>query len=421
MIHQFTLFPGITLRCVPDDRFKQACMTVQLVHPMNKEEAPLNALVPAVLLRGTESAPDIRSITQRLDDLYGASVGVCIRRVGDYQTTGFGCGFVEDRLALSGDRILEPMVQFLKELLLCPVLENGIFRQDYVETEKKNLTDYLQSQYNDKIRYANLQLLRYMCKADSYGVPRLGEAEDVQKVTAQALYDYYRRILRECPIEIFYVGSACPETVAALVKEVFRDVERDCVSLPGQTPFCDGGEGRYEEKSEAAQSRLCMGFTAPVDGQAPKMLALQMMGYIFGGGMTSKLFMNVREKMSLCYDIGASYYSSKGLLLVSAGVDRDKVEITGDEILNQLESCRNGDISQEELNAAKESVCSHMRTVTDSAGAIEEFYSIENLSGCPMTPEAYIQQIEKITIDDVVAAAKTLKLHTVYTLEGVSQ
>jgi hypothetical protein len=220
MIHQFTLFPGITLRCVPDDRFKQACMTVQLVHPMSKEEAPLNALVPAVLLRGTESAPDIRSITQRLDDLYGASVGVCIRRVGDYQTTGFGCGFVEDRLALSGDRILEPMVQFLKELLLCPVLENGIFRQDYVETEKKNLTDYLQSQYNDKIRYANLQLLRYMCKADSYGVPRLGEAEDVQKVTAQALYDYYRRILKECPIEIFYVGSARPETVAALVKEV---------------------------------------------------------------------------------------------------------------------------------------------------------------------------------------------------------
>ena len=139
MIKTFELQPGVILRCCQDSRFKMNCLSVQLVRPACRQEAAANALIPAVLLRGTESCPDLRDITLRLDDLYGASVGALVRRVGDYQTTGLACGFTEDRFALNGDVILEPMADFLQELLLQPRLEQGIFCKEFVESEKRNL------------------------------------------------------------------------------------------------------------------------------------------------------------------------------------------------------------------------------------------------------------------------------------------
>ena len=139
MTRSFTLFPGITLRCVQSDRFKQGCLSVQFVRLMKKEEAALNALIPAILLRGTRHHKDIRAITARLDDLYGASVSALVRRIGDYQTTGLYCAFMEDRYAFDSDRILEPMVDFLRELLFEPVIEKGGFSREFVQSEKKNL------------------------------------------------------------------------------------------------------------------------------------------------------------------------------------------------------------------------------------------------------------------------------------------
>ena len=163
MTKTIELLPGVTLRCHPDTRFKQGCLSFSMIRPMCAEEAALNALIPAVLLRGTESRPDLRAITLKLDDLYGASMGTQVRRVGDYQTMGLYCGFLEDRFALPGDRILAPMVDFLREVLLEPVLENGVFSKSFVESEKKNLIATIESELNDKRAYAMGKMLRNMC------------------------------------------------------------------------------------------------------------------------------------------------------------------------------------------------------------------------------------------------------------------
>ena len=421
MFHTIAIAPGITLRCFPDERFKQACMSIQLLRPVSAQEAGLNALLPSVLLRGCESAPDIRAIARRTDDLYGTSIGGCVRRVGDWQTTGLSCGFVEDRFALSGDRIMEPVTALLQDLLLHPVLENGVFRKDFVETERKSLVLTLESEINDKRSYAQSQLMRKMCSADSYAIPRLGEKEAVERITAEELYAHYRRILRESPIEVNYVGSMEPEAVAKLIREMFRDVERDYVNLPAQTPFRDGGGGEYTEQMDVTQGKLAMGFVTPIWDGDDRTVAMRLLNIIFGAGMTSKLFMNVREKLSLCYDIGSSYNSAKGLLTVNAGIDCQMVDEAREEIMNQLSLCQNGRITAEELNAAKQYLRSSARAVYDSTGAIEYFYGMENLSARPMTPEKIVEELEKVTLNDVLAAARTLRLHTVYFLEGVNR
>lgn len=421
MIHTVELFPGVTLRCYPDQRFKHGCLSVQLVRSMCREEAAYNALLPAVLLRGCNSCPDLRDITLRLDDLYGASVGTLVRRVGDYQTTGFFASFIEDLYAMEGDAVLVPMVAFLKELLLDPVRENGVFRADYVEGEKKNLISTIESQINDKRAYAMEQMMRRMCREDTFGLSRLGEKEDVAAITPESLFAHYEKILRTSRIDVFYVGSAPTSQVAELIKDLLGGIDRNYVNLPEQTGFHSCPGGSYEQQMEVNQGKLCMGFVSPVTIRDRDFVAMQLLNMVFGGGMTSKLFMHIREKFSLCYAIGSGYHGSKGIFSVSAGIDSNKKQKVQEEVMAQLEACRRGQITEEELNAAKQALRSGLLSTPDAPASIEGYYASAALSGLPLTLEAYMSAVEQVTVEQVAQAAKSLELHTVYFLKGVTE
>ena len=415
----FTIAPGVTLRHFSDTRFKQGCMSVQLVRPMRREEAAKNSLLSAVLLRGSENYPDLQTITWRLDELYGASVGTLVRRVGDYQTTGLYCSLLDDRFALPGDRILEPTVGLLQELLLRPKLEKGIFGSDYVESEKRNLVLAIEAQRNDKRAWCNSQLIKNMCREDSFGLPRLGEIEDVKAITSQSLYDHYRRILKESRMEIFYVGSASWEQVKALWEKALSGMERDYIPLDEQTAFTDKVGGAWEEAMDIAQGKLAMGFVTPANiRQGKPFVATQMMNLILGGGMTSKLFTQVREKMSLCYAISSGYHGSKGILTVNAGMDWEKKDTVRQQVLAQLDAIARGDITSDELAAARQAMLSSLRATHDSPGSIENYYATAALSGLPYTPEGYMQAVEEITAQDVAQAAGQVTLHSEYFLKG---
>ncbi len=412
---------GIQFYSYRDNRFKQGALSIQFIRPMEKSESAMNALFPAVLLRGTKEHPDLRTITLRLDDLYGASVSALVRRIGDYQTTGLYCNFMEDRFALDGDEILSPMMEFIGQLLLEPVTENGVFLHSFVESEKKNLIATIESEINDKRIYVASQLMKQMCKNDSYGLPRLGETKDVERITAEELFLHYRKVLEESPVQVFYVGSAEAEKVAQLLAKQFAKIQRKSVPASAQTGFC-GGEGSHKTQCmDVAQTNLCMGFVTPITNRTENFAAMQVMNTIFGGGMTSKLFMNVREKLALCYSVGSAYYGTKGILTVAAGIDEEKEQIVRDEILAQWEACKKAEITSEELNAAKEAVLSALRTIHDSPGAIEGYYTTASLSGQKADPKAHSCAIEKVTVEDVAAAARTMTYHSSFVLKGVGQ
>ena len=418
MIQTIKLFPGITLRCCRDDRFKQSVLSLQFLRPMCREEAALNALLPAVLLRGCKSAPDMRAITLKLDDLYGAAVGALVRRIGDIHCTGLSCGFIDDRFTLDGDKLLQPMLEFLSDLLLDPLTCNDSFREDYVQTEKQNLVWAIEAQRNDKRSYATNQMLRIMCKEDSYGIPRLGTIADVEAITPQSLYAHYRKVLATSPIHIFYVGSAEPETVAQTLRPILRPLAQEKITLPAQTGFAPVAYSEQEEILDVAQGKLCMGYCTPIHLRHPQYAAIQVCNTILGAGMTSKLFMQVREKMSLCYDIGSGFHGSKGIMTVAAGIEFEKKDIVQQQIVHQLQEIREGNITAQELTAAKEALLSSLRATHDSPGAIESYHASAAVSGIGMTPAVFMERIEAVTAEDVSAAAKTLQLCTVYFLKG---
>ena len=419
MIQTISLLPGVTLRCFPDNRFKQECLTVQFVRPMDRAEAAMNALLPAVLLRGTVSAPDLKSISLRLDDLYGAGVSDLVRRIGDFQTTGLSCNFIADRYTLDGESLLAPVLEFLGQLLTQPVTDGDGFRRDYTESEKKNLISAIEAARNNKRTYVTERLLQTMCRDDSFGIPRLGFAEDVAAIDEKTLYAHYRRVLAESPVEIFYVGQSDIRFLADFFTKLFSGAGRHSASAAAQTPFSGGTPGEHRQEMDIAQAKLALGYVTDVTTRDSRFAAMQVCSAALGGGMTSRLFTQIREKQSLCYDIGSSYYGSKGILVVYAGIDAEKKAEVCRQIEKELAVCQAGALSDGELEAAKQSLLSSLRTVHDTPSAIENYYATGALSGLRLTIEQYRQAVAAVTHEDIAAVAQTLRLHTAYSLEGV--
>lgn len=422
MIQTLSLSSGVTLRHCTDRRFKKGAVSLQLLRPMCEAESALNALLPAVLLRGTAQYPDLQRITFRLDELYGASVSCLVRRVGDIQTVGFYMNFIEDRFALPGDRVLAPAMDFLRDLLLDPRTENGGFVPDFVESEKKNLISVIESELNDKQRYATAKMLRTMCRGDSFAVPRLGRIEGVEAITPQSLWDHYQKILRHSRAEIFYVGSASVQEVAELLQPLVRRISQEpepVVLKPDFVPQ-EMPQELFEQMA-VNQGKLAMGMVTPITNRDPRFPAMVVANVLYGGSATSKLFLNVREKQSLCYYASSGYTGSKGVVNVSCGVDTENYEAAKSEILRQLELLQAGEITPSELRSAKAAIISSLRSVPDSPGSLESYYAVAAISGVSMDLEGYISAVEAVTAREAAAAAATVRPHTVFFLKGESK
>ena len=419
MIQTIQLTPGVVLRHYPDKRFKTAVLSVQLLRPMCREEAALNALLSAVLLRGSKNYPDMRAITMRQDELYGASLPPLLRRIGDLQTVGLFCGFLEDRFALPGDRIMAPATELVRELLLEPKLVGRTFDPEFVESEKRNLIADIESELNDKRAYAANQMMRHLCAGDSFALPIRGTVEDVRAITPERLYAHYRKILQTSPAQIVYVGSAGADEVAACLMPLAEALAAAPMVLPEQTPLhLTAPEREFSETMDINQCKLSMGFVTPVNYWHPDYIAMQVFNAVYGSGMTSKLFVNVREKLSLCYYAGSGYYGSKGIVTVSSGIDEINYETARDEILSQLRLTAMGRITEAELSAAKQGIISGLRSVPDAPGALENFYGTASIAGMRYDLPAYIEAISAVTAADVARCAASVRLHTVFFLKG---
>ena len=419
MIQTIQLTPGVVLRHCPDKRFKTAVLSIQFQRPLCREEAALNALLSSVLLRGTEKNPDMRSITARLDELYGAHISPLMRRIGDIQTIGLFLSCLEDRFALPGDRVLEPSLDLVREILLEPKRVGGIFDPEFVESEKKNLIADIESELNDKRSYAACQMLRSMCAGDSFALSLRGEKADVEAITAQSLYDHYQKVLRTSPVELFFVGSAGADEVAASLMPLAEALAAKPMVLPGQTALTlTADEREFSETMDINQGKLSMGFTTHITNRHPDFAAMQVFNALYGAGMTSKLFVNVREKLSLCYYAGSGYYGSKGIVTVSSGIDESNYETAKAEILRQLRLTAQGEITEAELSAAKAGIISGLRSVPDAPGALENFYGTACIAGLRYDLKAYIDAIRAVTAADAARCAASVKLHTVFFLKG---
>ncbi len=420
MNHRTEILPGVYLTAVQSDKFKTGCFSLNLLRPMKKEEAAANALIPSVLLRGSETCPDIASISAKLDELYGASVGTLVRKKGEVQLVGFYCDYVQDEYV--DEPVFAPVMAFLAELLLNPRLENGAFPEAVVDSEKLNLENAMLSRINDKRTYAASQLIRTMCAGQPYGIPRIGEPDDLKNITAKSLYAHYRDLLATSRVELFYMGSLSPEAVTKVLQAALAELPRAEVFVPvGTTPAPAARPVQEKtERLDVTQGKLSLGFFTDITAKDPRYPALVLAATVFGGGATSKLFTNVREKMSLCYYASASFEKFKGVLSVSSGVEFSKLETAKTEILRQLEACKAGDITDDELESARGYLVSDLKIAMDSPGRLDDYYMGQILLEQDGTMEDLASAIARVTKQEAADAIQALRLDTIYALEGVT-
>lgn len=416
------LFPGVWLRAVHTTKFKSAYLSLTLIAPLDRETAGANALIPEVLRRGTAVHPDMESLSAALDELYGGAIEPVVRKKGEKQCVGFAASFLDDAYALRGEKILEPAAALLGELLLKPYTENGVFCPDYTAGEKANLIDRIRAQINDKRTYATQRLVQEMCRYEAFGVDKLGDEESVSALTPEGLWRRYQELLRTAQVELYYCGSAQPERVEAALREALsalpvneNRLDPDCevrVSV-GPEPIL------AEEAMDVSQGKLALGFrTGGLTCWEEDFPALYLAVAVYGGTTLSKLFMNVREKLSLCYYASAVLEKMKGLVLVSSGIEFDKYETARAEILAQLEAVKRGEMEDWELEGSRRTLINACLSTLDDQGRQEEFWLGQAAAGLDYGPEELAARLEGVTREQVAEAAKKLELDTVYFLKG---
>ncbi len=416
------LFPGVWLRCVHTHKFKSSYLSLSLLCPLDGETASLNALVPSVLRRGTAAHPDMESLSAALDELYGGAIEPMVRKKGELQCVGFAASFLDDAYALEGENILEPAAALLGELLLRPRTRDGVFCPDYTAGERQNLIDRIRGEINDKRTYAVHRLAQEMCGEEAFGVDKLGDEAHARAITPASLWERYQTLLREAAVEVYYCGSAGPERVDKALKAALAalPVNEDRLVPDCEVRLSAGEEPRLvEESMDVTQGKLALGFrTGGIACWEEEYPALMLCNAIFGGTTLSKLFMNVRERLSLCYYASSMVERMKGVMLVSSGIEFDKFETARDEILAQLEAVRRGEIEPWELEGARRTLVSSHLSTLDDQGRQEEFWLGQAAAGLAETPEELAARLETVTKEQVAAAARKLALDTVYFLKG---
>jgi len=413
---------GVELAAVRTDKFKTGVFSVTLAEPLRAETATANALLGSVLCRGCRPYPDILSISGACDELYGAAVEPCVRQRGESQCVGLSASFIDDRFALDGGGVLEGAVGLCGSLLLDPLLENGSFRAGYVAGEGANLASRIRARVNDKRSWSVFRLTQVMCRGEAYALDKLGSAPQAEGMDARRLWERYGALLKGARIVFYYGGSAEIGRVEDAVRSAFAPLltgrERELPCRVKAVP--DGAVRQVTERMDVSQGKLAMGFrTGGVTRSTPLYPALLVCNALYGGGPNSKLFLNVREKLSLCYYASSMLDKLKGIMAVACGTEFEKMDEARDEVLAQLEAVRRGDFTEEELTAARRAVTGILRTALDSQGRLEDYWTCQAISGGAMEgPEQLIPLVEAVSAEEVSRAAQGLRLDTVYYLVG---
>ena len=434
------IMQDVFLTYLPAQRFKTSRMTVQLIAPLQKDGSVLIEMIAerckkrflrrSISVVGEEElpcrrstrpwrtvrCPDMESLSAALDTLYGANIDYTVRKKGERQCVGFAAGFIDDAFTPHGEKLLEPVSAMLGELLLDPVTHGGRFLSSYVESEKANLIDAIRGLKNDKRDWADIRLMQEMCAGEPYSVLRLGDEETAGRITNQSLYVHGQALMASSRVEVIYCGSAEAQRVEDAVLTALAALPRGAqTALPEvQRIQAPDTPRRIVETMDGTQGKLAMGYRCSSDDYPAMVLA----NLIFGGTSNSKLFLNVRERLSLCYYASSSYARSKNILTVSSGVETADFERAEAEIGRQLQAVQQGDWEDWEQEGALQAIRASLLSLSDSQGALENFYLGQIAAGVEETPEELAAALEQVTKERIVAAAQTVKPDTVYFLRG---
>lgn len=407
---------GISLSTITADGFKTACASVSFSIPLS-EKASLYALVPNVLTRSTANYPDVTSVERKLALLYGADVAVDVSKSGEFQVLKISISCIDDRFAIDGESITDECCKLLFEFVFNPRLENGVFAQDDVESEKRLLCERLSAEASDKRVYSKNRCEEIMFGDEVYGINRFGTAEAINAITPESLFEAYKELLSQAKIAVCVSGGEFPNA-EKMLRSYTADIIRDVAE--GETVFVESAEDvQYVKEQEAVkQGKLVMGFRMGMKDADDNYAARRVMCDLFGGSPHSKLFTVVREKMSLCYYCSSRMFRQKGVMFVQSGIESYNEEKARDAILAQLEDIKNGNFTQDNIDSSVKALEDSLNSVSDTPELLEAWFMNQVVTDDFLYPDYYIEKFKSVKKEDIIKAAKDVTLDTVFMLEG---
>lgn len=414
---QKKIAPGVELLAVPAGRFKTNELAIHLAVPMEEQMAANYALAISAVSRKGKAYPDMCALHLQLDKLYGAAISVNANKSGGCQILKMGITTLDDRFALDDEKIAEAGLELLMNLLFDPLLgEDGLFSPADIETERRVLLEKLAAEENEKRLYAVMQMQQIMFAGDPYRINPKGTKETLLAATPESVTAAWHRMLRESKMLVTVVGSTDPEAACAALRRRLEGVERAYQPMP--TPHfvarCEQVKD-VRESEKIRQGKLVLGFRVDMRPDDPLAPAMRSFCDVFGGGPYSKLFMNVREKMSLCYYCSARFARQNSHIFIQCGCEEENMDKAVAEILHQLEMIRDGDCKAE-LESSRIAMIDALDGVADTPNGLENWYAARLLDDVFRTPAQVAEETRSVTVEQLQECAGRLSLDTVYRL-----
>jgi len=413
-----TVGSGIRLLSIETDMFKTACITLNVLVPMGEYDGEY-AVLSSFLAHTSKEYDTQRKLSSRLEELYGAALSGNITKLGENYKIQLSITCIDDSLAFGGESISKSSLELLLSLFTNPLAADEGFDSLRLEIEKRLYAEEIEAELNDKRQYSVLRMIENMCADEPYGLKRSELLQMVKDVTPESAYKAWKKMLLNGIIQLNVIGNIDASVCESSVKNAFSPFLPEREPFTPETVFVEQCED-VTEKTESMvmnQSKLVLGFRTGMKDEDDDFYARRIMTDVFGGGPYSRLFMNVREKRSLCYYCSARLISQKGIMLIQSGIEKENKNDVLDEINRQLKVMQNGEFTDEELAASKRAICDAYIGFGDTPDMLDTYYSMK-LTGEITTPEEAAKRFDKVSREDVVKAAEALTLDTVYMLSG---
>lgn len=409
---------GINLHTIKTNKFKTNLLSVFVTTPLIKENITKQALIASVLRRGSKFMPTSEEISIVLEEMYGASFDCGIDKIGNNHIIKLYLETINDEFLPEKNDILQKAINTILEIAFNPLIENGAFKEEYVQTEKENLKQIIEGKKDNKAKYSLDRCIEEMYKNMPYGLYKFGTVEDLEKITAKELYEYYKEMIKNCKIDIFVSGKIDEKETVKIVTEdenIKALNARNIVQTKTEKLPVKQEPDIVKESIDVTQGKLVLGLNIEKETEESKYVAL-VYNMILGGGANSKLFQNVREKASLAYTAGSNYIRQVNNIFIRCGIETSNFDKALEIIKKQLEDIKNGEFTDADLQNAKQTIISTIKFIPDEQDTEVTYYFGQELANNYVTFEKYMDKVNVVTKEQIVELAKFVKIYTIYFL-----
>lgn len=408
---------GITLHQINTNNFKTNLYAIFLATPITRENVTKDAVISAVLRRGTNNIKSQELISQELESMYGASFDCGIEKTGDNHVFKFYLESLSDEFLPAKEDLSKKSIEILLDIVFNPLIENGGFKAEYVEGEKNNIKQIIESKIDNKGQYAYDKCIEETFNGKPYGLYKYGYIEDLEKITPQNLYKYYKKMISECKIDIFCSGIT--ENIEKDIKEnknIQKVNERKPNCIIGTTVELPVQETKtVQESMQVSQGKLVI--SLDVDSKIENLsYVASVYNAILGGGANSRLFQNVREKESLAYTAGSSYLKPKNMIFIRCGIEIQNYNKALETVKVQLDDLKNGKI-EEDIENAKKLIIASVKSITSEQDTEITYYYGQELAGTLIEISDYENKVNAVTKEQIQEIANSVSINTIYFLK----